>query len=84
MYLAMAVLAIVYTPFALFSRAAAYAAMPQPIAAGCAGPPRWMVGLRSEVRGTPPTGRGAGRGQAPFLLRHHHAVQRHARAPSSS
>ncbi len=55
MYLAMAVLAVVCTPFAIFSRRAAYAAMH----AYC----RWvvwtarvLVGLRSEVRGTPPAG----------------------------
>ncbi len=54
MYLAMLVLAVVYTPFALFRREAAYAAMHS----YC----RWvrwsaarMIGLRSEVRGTPPT-----------------------------
>jgi 1-acyl-sn-glycerol-3-phosphate acyltransferase len=55
MYLAMVVLAVVYTPFAVFSRNAAYGAMH----AFC----RWVVwsarvivGLRSEVRGTPPAG----------------------------
>ncbi len=54
MYLAMAVLAVIYTPFAIFSRRAAYAAMH----AYCrwvrwtAG---WMIGLKSEVRGTPPS-----------------------------
>jgi 1-acyl-sn-glycerol-3-phosphate acyltransferase len=54
MYLAMLVLAVVYTPFAIFRREAAYAAMHT----YC----RWvrwsasrMIGLRSEVRGTPPT-----------------------------
>ena len=54
MYLAMLVLAVIYTPFAIFRRDAAYAAMHS----YC----RWvrwsaarMIGLRSEVRGTPPT-----------------------------
>jgi 1-acyl-sn-glycerol-3-phosphate acyltransferase len=54
MYLAMLVLALVFTPFAIFRRDAAYAAMHT----YC----RWvrwsaarMIGLRSEVRGTPPT-----------------------------
>jgi 1-acyl-sn-glycerol-3-phosphate acyltransferase len=55
MYLAMVVLALVFTPFAIFSRRAAYAAM----FAYC----RWVVfsvrvlcGLKSEVRGTVPDG----------------------------
>lgn len=54
MYLAMAVLAIAFAPWALFSRKGAYAAMH----AYCA----WVIftlrilcGLRCEVRGTPPT-----------------------------
>ena len=53
MYLAMAVIAIVFAPWALFSRRGAYAAMHS----YC----RWVVftarilcGLRCEVRGTPP------------------------------
>jgi 1-acyl-sn-glycerol-3-phosphate acyltransferase len=53
MYLAMLVLAVVYTPFAIFRRDAALAA--------CHRYCRWvrwsaarMIGLRSEVRGTPP------------------------------
>jgi 1-acyl-sn-glycerol-3-phosphate acyltransferase len=53
MYLAMAVLAVVFAPFAIFSRSAAYAAM----FTYC----RWvrfsarvLVGLRSEVRGSVP------------------------------
>ncbi len=55
MYLAMAVLALVFAPWALFSRTGAYVAMHS----YC----RWviftarvLVGLRSEIRGTPPTG----------------------------
>lgn len=55
MYLAMAVLAIVFAPWALVSRRGAYTAMHS----YC----RWVIftarilcGLRSEVRGTPPTG----------------------------
>ncbi len=54
MYLAMAVLAIVFAPWALFSRRGAYVAMHS----YC----RWVIftarvlcGLRSEVRGQPPT-----------------------------
>lgn len=53
MYLAMAVLAVVFTPFVLFTRNAAFAA----VHAYCRWvrfSARWMVGLRSEVRGTPP------------------------------
>ena len=54
MYLAMAVLAVVFAPFALFSRNAAFLA--------CHSFCRWVIftarllcGLRSEVRGVPPT-----------------------------
>ncbi len=54
MYVAMAVLAIVYTPFAIFSRPAAYAAM-HAYCRWVRWTAAWMVGLRSEVRGTPPT-----------------------------
>jgi 1-acyl-sn-glycerol-3-phosphate acyltransferase len=53
MYLAMAIFAVGFTPFALFSRRAAFA--------GChtycrwvRWTARWMIGLRSEVRGQPP------------------------------
>ena len=55
MYLAMAVIAVVFAPWALFSRHGARAA--------CKAFCRWVIftlrllcGLRSEVRGTPPTG----------------------------
>lgn len=54
MYLAMAVLAVVFAPWALFSREGAFAA--------CHSYCRWviftariMLGLKVEVRGTPPT-----------------------------
>ncbi len=55
MYLAMAVIAVVFAPWALFSRQGARAA--------CKTFCRWVIfslrllcGLKSEVRGTPPTG----------------------------
>lgn len=55
MYLAMAVVALVYLPWALMSREGAFAA--------CHAYCRWVIwtvgvlcGLRCEVRGTPPTG----------------------------
>ena len=54
MYLAMAVIAIIFAPWALFSRRGAYAAMH--------GYCRWVIftlrilcGIQCEVRGTPPT-----------------------------
>nr|WP_103332189.1 lysophospholipid acyltransferase family protein [Pseudotabrizicola formosa] len=54
MYLAMAILAVIFAPWALFSRAGAFAA--------CHTYCRWviftariMLGLRVEVRGTPPS-----------------------------
>ncbi|EAQ04402.1 acyltransferase family protein [Pseudooceanicola batsensis HTCC2597] len=55
MYLAMAVYALIYTPFVLFNRDAAYAA----VHAYCRyvrWTARWMVGIRSEVRGEVPEG----------------------------
>lgn len=55
MYLAMVVLAIVFTPFAIFSRNAAYMAM-HSYCRWVAFSARWLVGLRSEVRGTVPSG----------------------------
>lgn len=55
MYLAMAVLAIGFAPFAIFSRDAAYLAM-HSYCRWVAFSARWMVGIRSEVRGTVPTG----------------------------
>jgi len=54
MYLAMAVLAVVFTPFAIFSRDAAFAAC-HTYCRWVRFSARWLVGLRSEVRGTPPT-----------------------------
>ena len=54
MYLAMAVFALVFAPWALFSRRGAYKAMH----AYCAWvilTARFLCGLRSEVRGQPPT-----------------------------
>ena len=54
MYLAMLVLAIVYTPFAIFSVEAAYSAMFN-YCRWVRFSARWMVGLRSEVRGKVPS-----------------------------
>ncbi len=55
MYLAMAVLAVVFTPFALFTPRAAFAAM-YAYCAWVRWSARWMIGLASEVRGPVPTG----------------------------
>jgi 1-acyl-sn-glycerol-3-phosphate acyltransferase len=54
MYLAMAVLAIGFAPWALFSRRGAYVAM-HSYCAWVIFTARLLCGLRSEVRGTPPT-----------------------------
>ncbi len=54
MYLAMVVLAIVFTPFAIFSRNAAYMAM-HTYCRWVRFSARVLVGLRSEVRGQVPT-----------------------------
>jgi 1-acyl-sn-glycerol-3-phosphate acyltransferase len=54
MYLAMAVLAVVFAPFALFSRSAAFMAC-HSFCAWVIFTARILCGLRSEVRGTPPT-----------------------------
>jgi len=54
-YAAMAVVALVYLPMALFSREWAYRACH----AWCRyviWEARWLVGLKAEIRGTPPTG----------------------------
>ena len=54
MYLAMAVLAVFYTPLAIFRRQSAYDA----VHAYCRWvrfSARWIVGLRTEVRGAIPT-----------------------------
>ncbi|MCX7287745.1 MAG: lysophospholipid acyltransferase family protein [Rhodobacterales bacterium] len=55
MYLAMAVLALVFAPWALFSRKGAYVAM-HSYCAWVIFTARLLCGLRSEVRGTPPEG----------------------------
>ncbi|MBL4928275.1 lysophospholipid acyltransferase family protein [Fuscibacter oryzae] len=54
MYLAMAVIALVFAPFALFSRNAAFMAC-HSFCAWVILTARILCGLRSEVRGTPPT-----------------------------
>lgn len=54
-YLAMAVLGLVFAPWALFSRRGAYAAC-KTYCRWVIWTARWMVGLRGEVRGEPPTG----------------------------
>jgi len=55
MYLAMAILALVFAPRALFSRRGAYAAM-HAYCAWVVLTARLLCGIRCEVRGTPPTG----------------------------
>jgi 1-acyl-sn-glycerol-3-phosphate acyltransferase len=55
MYLAMAVIAIVFAPWALFSRAGAFAAC-HSYCVWVIFTARLLCGLKSEVRGTPPTG----------------------------
>lgn len=55
MYVAMAVLAIGFAPWALFSRKGAYVAM-HSYCAWVIFTARLLCGLRCEVRGTPPTG----------------------------
>ena len=55
MYLAMAVLAVAFLPWALFSRHGAYAAC-HSYCRWVIWSARWIVGLRSEVRGKPPKG----------------------------
>ncbi|MBN2907545.1 MAG: 1-acyl-sn-glycerol-3-phosphate acyltransferase [Rhodobacteraceae bacterium] len=55
MYLAMVVFGLVYAPFALISRAWAYRAVHH-YCHYVRWTARWMVGLRSEVRGTVPQG----------------------------
>jgi 1-acyl-sn-glycerol-3-phosphate acyltransferase len=54
MYAAMPVLAIVYTPVAIFSRPAAFAAC-HAYCRWVRWTASWMIGLKSEVRGAPPT-----------------------------
>ncbi|NGM44212.1 1-acyl-sn-glycerol-3-phosphate acyltransferase [Rhodobacter sp. SGA-6-6] len=55
MYLAMAVLAVVFAPWALFSRNGAFAAA-HTFCRWVRFTARVLCGLRSEIRGTPPTG----------------------------
>jgi len=55
MYLAMAVLAVVFAPWALFSRRGAFAAA-HTFCRWVRFTARVLCGLKSEVRGTPPTG----------------------------
>mgnify|MGYP005989011275 CR=1 FL=1 len=54
MYLAMAVIGILFLPWALFSRTGAFAACKTYCRWVC-WTAKWMVGLKTEVRGTPPT-----------------------------
>lgn len=55
MYLAMAVIAVVFAPYAILSRNGAFAAC-HTFCAWAIWTLRILCGLRSEVRGTPPTG----------------------------
>ena len=55
MYVAMLVLAIAFTPFAIFRREAAFRAV-HTYCRWVRWTASWMVGLKSEIRGTPPTG----------------------------
>lgn len=54
MYLAMPVLAIIFLPYAAVSRNGAYKAI-HAYTGYVLWSARWLVGLRSEIRGTPPT-----------------------------
>lgn len=55
MYLMMAVLALFFTPWAIVDRRGAFAAV-HAYTRWVRWTARWMVGLRTEVRGTPPEG----------------------------
>jgi 1-acyl-sn-glycerol-3-phosphate acyltransferase len=55
MYVAMLVIALIYAPWALMSRRGALAAC-HAYCVWVFWTARWMIGLRTEVRGTPPTG----------------------------
>lgn len=55
MYLVMALMALVYTPLAVFTRSAAFAGVHH-YTAYVRWSARFLIGLRSEVRGTVPTG----------------------------
>ena len=54
MYLSMVVLAVIFLPYALVSRRGAYKAI-HTYTGYILWSARWMIGLKSEVRGTPPT-----------------------------
>ncbi|MEM9523221.1 MAG: lysophospholipid acyltransferase family protein [Pseudomonadota bacterium] len=54
MYLAMAVLALVFLPWALISRHGAFTAC-HAYCAWVLWTARWMIGLKTEIRGVPPT-----------------------------
>ncbi|MEX0279606.1 MAG: lysophospholipid acyltransferase family protein [Arenibacterium sp.] len=55
LYFAMLVLGLVFAPFAIFTREAAFAAC-KSFCVWARWTARWMVGIRTEVRGTPPDG----------------------------
>ena len=55
MYLMMVLMALFYTPFALFSREWAFRAV-HAYTGWVRWTAGWMVGLHSEIRGIPPTG----------------------------
>jgi 1-acyl-sn-glycerol-3-phosphate acyltransferase len=55
MYAMMAVLAVFYTPWAIVDRRGAFAGI-HAYTRWVRWTASWMVGLRTEVRGTPPTG----------------------------
>jgi 1-acyl-sn-glycerol-3-phosphate acyltransferase len=55
LYFAMLVLGLVFAPFAIFSREAAFAAC-KSFCVWARWTARWFVGIRTEVRGTPPEG----------------------------
>ncbi len=55
MYFAMAVIGLAFAPWAIFSSKGAFAAC-KTYSKWVFWTARWMVGLRTEVRGTPPTG----------------------------
>jgi 1-acyl-sn-glycerol-3-phosphate acyltransferase len=55
MYAMMALMAIFFTPWAIFDRRGAFAAV-HTYCRWVRWTARWMVGLKTEVRGTPPTG----------------------------
>lgn len=54
MYLMMAILGVIFTPFAIASRSGAYLGV-RTYCLWVRWTASWMVGLKSEIRGTPPT-----------------------------